>query len=128
MALLSPSRIKKINMKQLNEFKPKSKGEKELLIRCRNAVKDFDPSAEIILYGSRARGDAKSESDYDLLIIIDGETNLKREDDFRRRIFPIELETGAVLTVILTNKKDWNSALYDAMPLYQNIKREGVIL
>lgn len=98
------------------------------MIRCRNAVKDFDPSAEIILYGSRARGDAKSDSDYDLLILIDGEINLKREDDFRRRIFPIELETGAVLTVILTNKKDWNSALYDAMPLYQNIKREGVIL
>lgn len=98
------------------------------MIRCRNAVKDFDPSAEIILYGSRARGDAKLESDYDLLVLIDGEITLKREDDFRRRLFPIELETGAVLTVILTNKKDWNSSLYDAMPLYQNIKREGVIL
>lgn len=115
-------------MKPLIEFKTNSKEEKALLIRCRNAVKDFDPSAEIILYGSRARGDAKLESDYDLLVLIDGEITLKREDDFRRRLFPIELETGAVLTVILTNKKDWNSSLYDAMPLYQNIKREGVIL
>ncbi len=115
-------------MKQLIEFKPKSKEEKTLLIRCRNAVKDFDPSAEIILYGSRARGDAKSESDYDLLILIDGEITLKREDDFRRQLFPIELETGAVLTIILINKKDWNSPLFDAMPLYQNIKREGVVL
>lgn len=115
-------------MKPLIEFKTNSKEEKALLIRCRNAVKDFDPSAEVILYGSRARGDAKLESDYDLLVLIDGEITLKREDDFRRRLFPIELETGAVLTVILTNKKDWNSSLYDAMPLYQNIKREGVIL
>jgi predicted nucleotidyltransferase len=115
-------------MKQLVGFKPKSKGEKAILVRCRNAVKDFDPSAEIILYGSRARGDAKPESDYDLLILIDEEITLKREDDFRLQLYPIELETGAVLTVILTNKNDWSSSLYDVMPLYQNIKREGVIL
>ncbi len=115
-------------MKQLIGFKPKSKGEKTLLVRCRNAVKDFDSSAEIILYGSRARGDSKPESDYDLLILIDEEIPLRREDDFRRQLYPIELETGAVLTVLLTNKNGWNLSLYDVMPLYQNIKREGIIL
>jgi predicted nucleotidyltransferase len=115
-------------MKQLIKFNPKSEGEKALLIRCRNAIKDIDPSVEVILYGSRARDDAGPESDYDLLILTDGQVTLKREDDFRRQLFPIELETGAVLTVIMINKKDWNSSLYDAIPLYQNIKREGIVL
>lgn len=110
------------------KFNPKSKGEKVLLIRCRNAIKDIDPSVEVVLYGSRARDAAEPESDYDLLILTDGQVTLKREDDFRRQLFPIELETGAVLTVIMINKKDWNSSLYDAIPLYQNIKREGIVL
>ena len=115
-------------MKKLSECKTKSESEKVLLLKCRNAVKKVDPSAEVILYGSRARGDAEPESDYDLLIFTDGESSLEREDIFRRQLFPIEIENSAVLTIILINRKDWNSSLYDAMPLYQNIKREGVVL
>ena len=38
------------------------------------------------------------------------------------------LITGAVFTVILLGRKDWNSALYGAMPFYQNGERDGVIL
>jgi len=82
----------------------------------------------VILYGSRASGDAKPESDYDLLILTDGEATLKGEDSFRRQLYLIELETGAVLTVILVSRKDWNSALYGAISFYQNVVRDGVTL
>ncbi|MBI5374102.1 MAG: nucleotidyltransferase domain-containing protein [Candidatus Schekmanbacteria bacterium] len=99
-----------------------------MLERCCEAIKAIDPSAEVILFGSRARGDAESESDYDLLILTDDEASLKKEDTFLEQLFPIELDTGAVFTVILTNRKDWSSSLYEAMPLYQNIRREGVVL
>lgn len=115
-------------MKQLKDDKVINELEKVILSRCHIAIKSIAPFAEIILYGSRARGDAESESDYDLLILTDEEVTLEREDTFRRQLFPIELEIGIVFTVILTSRKDWNSSLYNAMPLYQNIKRDGVIL
>ena len=115
-------------MKQLKDYKTISELEKEMLTKCREAIQRIDPSAEVILYGSRARGDAESESDYDLLILTDGEASLEKEDILRRQIYPIELETGAVLTVILISRKDWSLPLYEAMPLYQNIRREGVVL
>jgi len=115
-------------MKQLKEHKLITDEEKEILTRCRKAVKRIEHSAEIILYGSRARGTSEPESDYDLLILTDGEVTLTREDLFRQQLFPIELETGSVLTVILVGRKNWNSALYKAMPLHQNIERDGVIL
>jgi predicted nucleotidyltransferase len=115
-------------MKQLREDKTWSKEEKTLLARCRLAIESVDPSAKVILYGSRARGEAEPDSDYDLLIITDGEVTLRREDVFRQKLYPIEMETGAVLTVILVSGEDWNSALYAAMPFYQNIQRDGVVL
>jgi predicted nucleotidyltransferase len=115
-------------MKQLLEHTTVHKEEKAILSRCRDAVKAIDSSAEIILYGSRARQDAAPDSDYDLLIVAEGPASIAQEDLFRRSIYPIELETGAVLTVILVNKADWNSPLYGSMPFYRNIKREGLVL
>ena len=102
--------------------------EKALLTRCRDAIKGVDPSAAVILYGSRARGDAGPESDYDLLVLTDAEATLEREDVFRRKIYPIELDTGAVLTVLLVSRNNWGSPIYDAMPLYQNIRKQGIVL
>lgn len=115
-------------MKQLREYNAVAEEGKILLTRCRTAIEGIDPSAEVILYGSRARGDEEPESDYDLLILTDGEVTLKREDIFRRQLFPIEIEDGAVFTVILVSRKDWDSALYRAMPFYRNIERDGIIL
>ena len=44
----------------------------ELIEQIRQAVYEIEPEAEIILYGSRSRGDALSESDWDFLILVDG--------------------------------------------------------
>jgi hypothetical protein len=41
------------------------KADKALLGRCRQAIRRVVPDADIILYGSRARGDAGEYSDYD---------------------------------------------------------------
>lgn len=115
-------------MKQFSEYKSRVELDRMVLFECKNAIKNIDNSVDIVLYGSRARGDANSESDYDLLIITDGEATLEREDILRRQLFPIELETGYVLTVFLISRKDWNSPLYAAMPLYRNIKKDGILL
>ena len=45
--------------------------DKDLLERCRWAVRHVVPDADIILYGSRARGDAQEYSDYDILVLVD---------------------------------------------------------
>ena len=38
--------------------------------RIRTEIKRIDPKAKVVLFGSRARGDAKKDSDWDLLILI----------------------------------------------------------
>lgn len=115
-------------MRQLSEYMGKACLNSMLLLKCKNAIKNIDATAAVILYGSRARGDFKPESDYDLLIITNDEVTLEKEDIFRKQLFPIELETGYVLTVFLINRKDWNSPLYAAMPFCQNIKKDGILL
>lgn len=115
-------------MKEVREYNDLSEYEKELLIKCRNAVKNIDHTADVILYGSRARGNAEPESDYDLLILIDGEMTLEREDLICRQLYPIELETGKVLSAIVYSRDQWSSPLYRVMPFHKNVERDGVIL
>jgi len=58
--------------------------ERALLAQCREAVWAIVPSAEGILYGSRTRGDARTDSDYDLLVLADKEIDWILEDQIRR--------------------------------------------
>ncbi len=115
-------------MKTLADTDVLTRGDKALLRRCREAVHGVDPDAEVLLYGSRARGDARDESDYDLLVLSDTAATLEAEDRFRRSLYLIELETGAVVTVILISREQWNTPLYQAMPLLQDVQRDGIRL
>ena len=115
-------------MKRLQEWSTGSAAERELLEKCRDAVKELIPSAEVILYGSRARGDAGPESDYDLLVLVDGPVDWKLEDRIRQRLYGLELGSGAALTVNAYSRFEWDSPLYRAMPFNHNIEEEGIVL
>ncbi len=95
--------------------------------RIRTEIKKIDPKAKVVLFGSRARGDAKKESDWDLLILIDSLNVRDTEDLFRDKIYDLELDTGEIISMFIYNKKDWNFR-HKITPLYKSIKKEGVIL
>ncbi len=99
--------------------------EKDLLQNIKTRINKIDPEAEIILYGSRARGDAKIDSDWDILILIDQQKKTRDvESKYRDQIFEIELEFSQSISSIIINKSDWESK-YLITPLYENIKNEG---
>ncbi len=86
------------------------------------------PDVDVILYGSRARGDADKYSDYDILIIVNGPVDMKLKEKILDHVYPLELETGVILTLITYNKQQWNTPLYRAMPFHKNVVRDGVLL
>lgn len=99
-----------------------------LLQLCKNAIDGIAPGVTIILYGSRARNEAKSESDYDFLVLVAGEISEELENKIGDAIYELELEWGVVISSILFSLKEWESPLYNEMPLVKNIKREGIVL
>ena len=102
--------------------------QKDLLKKVKNAVQEIEADAEILLYGSRARGDSVEQSDWDFLILLDGKVNDKKTDRIRHILYEIEWETGEVISSIIRNKKEWNSMPYRSMPIHKVIEREGIAL
>jgi uncharacterized protein len=89
-------------------------------------IKRIDPGAEVILFGSHARGQASKESDWDILILIDQpKKNRSVEEKYRDEIFKLELEMGEPISTLIYNKSDWKYRHYTS-PLYENINIEGI--
>ncbi|MFO7614359.1 MAG: nucleotidyltransferase domain-containing protein [Bacteroidales bacterium] len=102
--------------------------QKTLIDQIKQAVCEVEPEAEIILYGSRSRGDTVSESDWDLLILVDGPISDERTDRIRHRLYEVEWESEEVISSIVRNRKEWNSRQYQTMPFHQRVRQEGIRL
>jgi predicted nucleotidyltransferase len=93
-----------------------------------SAIYRHDPSAQAFLFGSRARGDNRPDSDWDILILIDSKNITNEiEDKFRDDLYNIELESGQIISTSIYSKKYWQNTLRFS-PLYKAIKKEGIKL
>jgi len=91
-------------------------------------ISGIAPKSEVYLYGSKARGNSKKQSHWDILILL----NITRITfDFEKRIidalYDIEIETGEVISPLIYTKKDWDNKHFFT-PLYENINRDGIRL
>lgn len=101
---------------------------REALLRdIRTAVVGVDPDAEVVLFGSRARGDAREDSDWDLLMLPSREIDLKLRDAFNTAIYDVELAYFEALSMVFFPLSRWRAG-HTPAPLYDNIRREGIWL
>ena len=101
---------------------------KEIVVQIQMLMQRMFPSAEVILFGSEARGEARPDSDIDLLILIDGDKlTLTQEDAITTPLYELELQTGVTISPIVMLKKQWENRPM-ITPFYLNVMREGIKL
>ena len=83
------------------------------------------PNEKMILFGSQARGDAREDSDWDLLLLLDREEKSFSEN-YSKYSYPfaeLGFKYGTHISAVFYTKKDW-----EAHPSYfrYNVEQEGI--
>jgi uncharacterized protein len=78
----------------------------------------------VVLFGSRARGDARVDSDYDDVVVD------RRSPDVREALLEIAVDLldrqGSLVACLLRDEREWDASR--RMPIGLNVAREGVAL
>lgn len=102
--------------------------EKHIIDLIRTKIHKKNPNAQVILFGSHARGDSHADSDWDILILLSElDVSRKTEMEYREEMFEVELEIGEPISTFVFSKTDWESKHF-VTPLYKNIEAEGFSL
>lgn len=115
-------------MKRIEECSHIPESDRQLMAELKEIVLRFVPDAELLLYGSAARGERGPESDYDVLIILPSPISREEEEQMRNAVYDWEVDQGVVASLIVTTREHWSMPLTAATPLHKNVEREALAL
>ena len=94
-------------------------------------LKRIDPVRQeikqIVLFGSRARGDYGFDSDYDLLLVVSNK-NGQLIDVLYEAVMDVLLECGRLVSLKVYEEKEFTRLQALHTPFMQQLEREGILL
>ena len=102
--------------------------EKEDMIKAmRNVLNSIDPTVQAILFGSRARGDAEEDSDWDVLVLIDKpHVSLSDYDKYSYPLRELGWDMDEIINPVLFSTKEWNENHFTIFN--HNVRNEGIAI
>ena len=80
---------------------------KAVLDRLKLLISERLPLHQMILFGSRARGDAEPDSDLDVLVVLDGPADRSARETVSDSAWETGLEHGIVIVPIVVSRDEW---------------------
>ena len=90
------------------------------------AGKTLPAGSTLLLYGSRARGDNRPDSDWDLLILLDKPKLTFRDYDYGYPFSELGWKINEEINAQVYSKQEWDG--YHYTPFYKNVEHDKIVL
>ena len=102
--------------------------EKEDMIKAmRNVLNGINPTVQAILFGSRARGDAEEDSDWDVLVLINKpRVSLSDYDKYYYPLRELGWDMDEIINPVLFSTKEWDENHFTIFN--HNVRNEGIAI
>ena len=102
--------------------------EREVLDRIKKLLATTLPKKAVaMLYGSQARGDARHDSDWDILIVLDKERLMPEDyDTITYPLTKLGWDLGKEINPIMYTKTEWEASRIT--PFYHNVLKDAIAL
>src|SRR5574344_978919 len=99
----------------------------DMIKAMRNVLNGIEPNVHAILFGSRARGDAKEGSDWDVLVLIDKpRVTLLDYDKYSYPLRELGWDLNEIINPVLFSIKEWNENHFTMFN--HNVMSEGIAI
>ncbi len=105
-----------------------SEQDKAFLRDVKQLIQGFLPTSKVLLYGSYARGTQDSESDYDILVLTSQRLSATEEDVIYKALFELEIATGAAVSTMFCDRRQWDTSIVRVSPFHLEIERDAIEL
>jgi uncharacterized protein len=98
-----------------------------LLRRIGSTVREYagERFVQLLVFGSVARGDAREDSDIDILLVV--RRKIPADAEFIADLCAdVLLEHSIVLSLFCVGEQEFSARLFN--PLFRNVRREGIAL
>lgn len=114
-------------MKTIDDLSLKD-NEKKAIREATKILKERFPVSEVIMFGSKARGDSDKESDIDLLILTTQPLHWKKRHAIIEALFEVEMKHDVMISIVVNTVHDWQEGICTVLPIHEEISREGIMI
>jgi predicted nucleotidyltransferase len=100
--------------------------DREAIVAASTMLRDRFPVTRVLLFGSKATGRDRPDSDIDLLVVTSRPLLWRERDAVIDALFDVEMEHDVLISVMVVSESDWDSAPYRVLPIREEIDRDGV--
>ena len=102
--------------------------ERQAINKAAEMLRSQFPVSNVILFGSKVRGEDDEHSDIDFLLVTSRTLDWKEEKAVVEVLFDIGMEYDVIFSPLFASSDEWDGGIFVQFPVYEEISRDGAII
>lgn len=105
---------------------PLASNDRAAVTEAARVLADQLPVERVVLYGSKARGDDRADSDIDLLVLTTRPLSVAEGFQVTELLQPVQHRHHCIISPLRLSAEEWYQGVYQVLGIREEIDRDGI--